>query len=87
MCYSRIECDASFMPMFRGKRRERRAKRGKIIAGNPIAGTRLTFRAELMPGREPNERTFEVTRVLANGRVELMNLRGEHAITEFEPLQ
>jgi hypothetical protein len=47
---------------------------------------RLTFRAELMPGREPLERTFEVARVLANGRIELANLQGQHAITEFEPL-
>jgi hypothetical protein len=46
----------------------------------------LTFRAEVMPGRETFERTFEVSRVLANGRVELRNLQGQHAITEFEPL-
>jgi len=30
------------------------------------------------------ERTFEVTRVLANGRVELANLQGQHSIAEFE---
>ena len=47
---------------------------------------RLTFRAEVMRGRESNERTFEVARVMANGRVELANLLGQHAITEFEPL-
>jgi len=75
------------MPMFRGKRQDRRAKRKQVIVRDPIAGTRLTFRAELMPGRESNERTFEVTRVLTNGRVELMNLAGQHAISEFEPLQ
>lgn len=46
----------------------------------------LTFRAEVMPGRETLERTFEVSRVLANGRIELLNLQGQHAITEFEPL-
>jgi hypothetical protein len=46
----------------------------------------LTFRAEVMPGREPDERTFEIERVLASGRIELMNLLGEHALTEFEPV-
>jgi hypothetical protein len=47
---------------------------------------RLIFRAEVMPGRETHERTFEVVRVLASGRIELANLLGEHALTEFEPL-
>jgi hypothetical protein len=47
---------------------------------------RLIFRAEVMPGRETHERTFEVERVLASGRIELANLLGEHALTEFEPL-
>ena len=44
----------------------------------------LTFRAELMPGREPHERTFIVASVLANGRVELVGLTGQHAEREFE---
>jgi len=47
----------------------------------------LTFRAELMPGRERIERTFQVDRVLKNGRVELIDLEGQHSILEFEPLQ
>ncbi len=50
------------------------------------AGTPLTFRAELMPGREAGERTYTVARVLASGRVELNGMGGEHALTEFEPL-
>lgn len=45
---------------------------------------RLTFRAELMPGREPLERTFTVESVLTNGRVELIGLAGQHAEREFE---
>ncbi len=44
----------------------------------------LTFRAELMPGRVTMERTFIVARVLANGRVELSGLSGQHARKEFE---
>lgn len=62
-----------------------RLRRQSVIPG-PSAGMRLTFRAEVMPGRESVERTFEVARVLANGRVELVSLLGQHALTEFEPL-
>lgn len=48
---------------------------------------RLTFRAEVMPGREPAERMFTVTRVLANGRVELRGLFGQHTEKEFESVR
>jgi hypothetical protein len=47
-------------------------------------GMRLTFRAELMPGRARTARTFEVARVLRSGRVELTGLAGQHTATEFE---
>ncbi|MGI8653763.1 MAG: hypothetical protein ACR2LC_00935 [Pyrinomonadaceae bacterium] len=50
-------------------------------------GTRLTFRAEVMPGRESGERTFTVARVHASGRVELIEIFGQHAETEFEPVR
>ena len=65
---------------------QRAAKEKASAVGSPTVGMRLTFRAEVMPGRETNERTFEVAGVMANGRVELANLLGQHAITEFEPL-
>ncbi len=75
------------MPILKGKLRYRRHVGKKPSAvRSPTAGMRLTFRAELMPGRETNERTFEVERVLASGRIELANLQGQHAIAEFEPL-
>jgi hypothetical protein len=67
-------------------RRLRKLRKSRTIAGGPAAGMRLIFRAEVMPGRETHERTFEVVRVLASGRIELANLHGEHALTEFEPL-
>ena len=51
------------------------------------AGMLLTFRAELMPGRAAGERTFTVARVLANGRIELRGLVGQHALREFEPVR
>jgi hypothetical protein len=74
--------------MHKGKleRRLRADKNKEAALRSPAAGMLLIFRAELMPGRETFERTFEVARVLANGRVELMNLQGQHAVTEFEPL-
>jgi hypothetical protein len=67
-------------------RRLRRFRKSRTIAGGPTIGMRLIFRAEVMPGRETHERTFAVERVLASGRIELANLLGEHALTEFEPL-
>ena len=76
------------MGMLKGKLKfsQRRARRKKqaVAVERVSEGTRLTFRAELMPGREALDRTFTVGRVLANGRVELVGIGGQHAITEFE---
>jgi hypothetical protein len=73
--------------MLKRRLKQRRAARKKQLAVSGLAaGTLLTFRAEVMPGRETDQRTFEVTRVLTSGRIQLANLQGEHAITEFEPL-
>lgn len=47
---------------------------------------RVTFRAEVMPGRSRDERTFVVKRVLPNGRVELHNFPDEHREGAFEPI-
>ncbi len=69
--------------MLMRKTRRARRKRSEPRA-SAASGTWLTFRAEGMPGRETMERTFEVTRALENGRVELANLQGQHSIAEFE---
>lgn len=50
-------------------------------------GMMVTFRAELMPGRERHERTFRVRELLSSGRVSLHGVDGEHAEKEFEPVQ
>jgi hypothetical protein len=50
-------------------------------------GMHVTFRAELMPGRDRDERTFIVRELLSNGRVSLQDAGGEHAEKEFEPVQ
>lgn len=50
-------------------------------------GMPVTFRAELMPGRERHQRTFLVKELLSSGRVSLHGADGEHAEKEFEPVQ
>lgn len=50
-------------------------------------GMPVTFRAELMPGRDRGERTFLVKELLWSGRVSLQGAGGEHAEKEFEPVQ
>ena len=50
-------------------------------------GMPVTFRAELMPGRDRHQRTFTVRELLPSGRVSLHGADGEHAEKEFEPVQ
>jgi len=87
MFFLRIACGVSFTLMLRNKLRKLRGlRKHQSVLPSAAVGMRLTFRAEVMPGREKSERTFEVARVLTNGRIELATLQGQHAITEFEPL-
>ena len=73
--------------MLKGKlRRLQRFRKGRLVTCGPAVGMQMTFRAEVMPGRETHQRTFAVERVLASGRIELANLQGEHTLTEFEPV-
>ncbi|MDQ1560555.1 MAG: hypothetical protein QOD32_3615 [Pyrinomonadaceae bacterium] len=44
----------------------------------------VTFRGELMPGRQRAERTFQVAELLPSGRVRLDGVTGEHTESEFE---
>ena len=46
----------------------------------------IIFRAEIMPGKNREERTFRIREVLENGRVLLHGFAGEHRETEFEPV-
>ena len=50
-------------------------------------GMTVVFRAELMPGREREERTFRVKELLPSGRVLLDGIPGEHAEKEFDPIR
>lgn len=73
--------------MLKSKAAKARAlrKHRNAVSAWARAGMLLTFRAEVMPGRDGNERTFTVLRVLSNGRVELIGLVGQHTAAEFEP--
>ncbi|MEO8042978.1 MAG: hypothetical protein ABI646_10235 [Acidobacteriota bacterium] len=46
----------------------------------------VTFRAEIMPGRGREERTYRIKSVRPNGRVTLYNFPDEHREGEFERL-
>ena len=46
----------------------------------------VTFKAEIMPGRTREERTFRIKSVRANGRVVLHEFTGEHRQGAFEPI-
>ncbi len=47
-------------------------------------GMIVTFRAELMPGRDREKRTARVKELLPSGRITLHEIAGEHAQNEFE---
>ena len=49
-------------------------------------GMTLTFRAEVMPGRDREERTARVKELLPSGRVTLHEHTGEHAQREIEAI-
>ena len=77
-------------------RRKGETEKGKSIypeynrrAGDRWArpGMDVTFRAELMPGRERSARTFRIATILPSGRVLLEGFSGDHSETEFEPIR
>ena len=69
--------------------RDRKSKRRLSHSPDTWArpGMSVTFRAELMPGRDADERTYKVTDLLPSGRVLLDRVAGEHVRREFEQRQ
>jgi hypothetical protein len=65
-------------------RRKRKAARGAADDVWARPGMPVTFRAELMPGRDRAERSFRVKELLPSGRVLLDGTGGEHGEQEFE---
>ena len=72
------------------KKKGMATKRGRTAANPPSVwarpGMTVTFRAELMPGRDRETRTAIVSKVLPSGRVLLREVAGEHAQKEFDPV-
>lgn len=76
---------------FIAKRRLMRAKQ-QLAGNNPLSvwarpGMTVTFRAELMPGRDKDARSFKIRELLPSGRVLLDGVAGEHAEKEFERIE
>jgi hypothetical protein len=69
---------------WRSKRVQATKKAGDVWAR---PGMPVTFRAELMPGRDRSQRTFLVKELLSSGRVLLHEADGEHTEKEFEEVQ
>lgn len=74
------------------KGRKRAASRGSVERDEgrdrwARPGMSVTFRGELMPGRQRAERTFRVVELLPSGRVRLDGVAGEHTEHEFEQLR
>lgn len=73
------------------KKKKRMGTKPQRAADNPAniwarPGMTVTFRAELMPGRDRETRTARVKEVLPSGRVLLHEIAGEHAQKEFDPV-
>lgn len=73
--------------MFKRKSNRANTKRRAALTNWATAGMSLTFRAEVMPGKETVNRTFQVAQVLASGRVKLNGIDGQHNQQEFESVQ
>lgn len=71
------------------RKRNRMSSKAQRAVDHPASvwarpGMTVTFRAELMPGRDREERTARVKELLPSGRVLLQEVAGEHAQNEFE---
>ena len=67
-----------------GAKEQRAAENAASVWARP--GMSVTFRAELMPGRDREHRTARVKELLPSGRVLLHENAGEHAQNEFDPV-
>jgi len=67
-----------------GKTRRRGKNNSLSVWARP--GMTVTFRAELMPGRDREQRSARVKQLLPSGRVLLHEIEGEHGQGEFDPI-
>lgn len=68
-----------------GKRKSARRNQPADRWARP--GMLVTFRAELMPGRDASERTYRILELLPSNRVLLEGVGGEHMRNEFEAVR
>ena len=71
------------MGIFNKKKRKDEAEPVRVWAR---PGMQVTFRAEIMPGKSREQRTFRIETVRQNGRVVLKDFPDEHREGAFEPI-
>ncbi len=71
------------MAIFNKKKQKETPAAANVWARPEMA---VTFKAEIMPGRTREERTFRIKSVHSNGRVVLHDFTGEHREGAFEPI-
>lgn len=72
------------MAIFRNRKKAERSDPKSNVWARPEM--QVTFRAEIMPGRSREQRTFRIKEVLSNGRITLYDFIGEHREGAFEPI-
>jgi len=71
------------MPIFLRKKKAIPPAKANVWARPEM---QVTFKAEIMPGRSREQRTFRIKEVLSNGRIILYDFIGEHRQGAFEPI-
>jgi hypothetical protein len=71
------------MPIFSRKKKPLPAEKANVWARPEML---VTFKAEIMPGRSREQRTYKIKEVLTNGRIILYDFIGEHRQGAFEPI-
>jgi len=71
------------MPIFKKRKKSAQQSKADVWARPEM---NVTFRAEIMPGRSREQRTFRIKEVLRNGRIILYDFFGEHRQGAFEPI-
>lgn len=71
------------MPIFLRRKKAVQPEKANVWARPEM---QVTFKAEIMPGRSREQRTFRIKEVLSNGRIILYDFIGEHRQGAFEPI-
>ena len=71
------------MPIFFRKKNPHSTENANVWARPEML---VTFKAEIMPGRSREQRTYRIKEVLPNGRIRLYDFIGEHRQGAFEPI-